>query len=339
MKDQLSQVLSAALEAVSQAQKTETLEEIRVRFLGRKGRLTKLLRATGSLPPQERPSFGQAANKARQKLERALKERLAQLKAEPAEEAARPREQLDVTLPGRRGFLGKSHPVMETMDQIAEIFGRLGYEVRTGPEAETEYYNFEALNFPKDHPARDMQDTFFLSDQTVLRTHTSPVQVRTMEAQRPPVRMICLGKCFRRDSDATHTPMFHQCEGLLVDRNVSLADLKGTLTFFVRQMFGPDVPVRFRPSFFPFTEPSAEVDMGCVMCQGAGCRVCSYTGWLEILGSGMVDPAVYAFVDYDPEEYSGFAWGMGVERVCMLKRGIEDMRLFFDNDLRFLSQF
>jgi len=331
----LAQVLEAATQAAQEAPDEEGLDRIRIRYLGRKGELTVLLRSTGSLPPQERAAFGQAANQAKKRLEEALSLRLEALKAALAGES----ERLDVTLPGRRGFLGRSHPVMETMDEVVEIFSRIGYEVRTGPEAEDDYHNFEALNFPKDHPARDMQDTFFLGPETVLRTHTSPTQVRTMESKRPPVRMICLGKTFRRDSDATHSPMFHQCEGLLVDKGVSLADLKGTLTFFAHEMFGPDLPVRFRPSFFPFTEPSAEMDMGCVICRGSGCRVCSQTGWLEILGCGMVDPNVYGFVDYDPEIYSGFAWGMGIERMCMLKRGIDDLRLFFDNDLRFLNQF
>ena len=335
MEDRLAQVLEEALQAAQGAAGEEELDLIRVRYLGRKGELTAILRSTGSLPPEKRAAFGQAANRAKKSLEEALAGRLESLRLSPAGEGG----ELDVTLSGRRGFLGRSHPLMETMDEVAEIFSRIGYEVRTGPEAEDDYHNFEALNFPKDHPARDMQDTFFLGPETLLRTHTSPTQVRTMEAKRPPVRMICLGKTFRRDSDATHSPMFHQCEGLLVDKGVSLADLKGTLTFFVHEMFGPDLPVRFRPSFFPFTEPSAEVDMGCAICRGSGCRVCSRTGWIEILGSGMVDPNVYGFVDYDPEIYSGFAWGMGIERICMLKRGINDLRLFFDNDLRFLNQF
>jgi len=335
VEEKLIQVKEAALAAAAGADSQAALEQIGLAYLGRKGELTQLLRATGSLPPERRPAFGQAANQARREMEDALKARRAELTAR----ADRERRAIDVSLPGRRGYLATSHPITRIMDEVAEIFGRLGFESRLGPEAETDYYNFEALNFPKDHPARDMQDTFFLSAETLLRTHTSPVQIRTMEQKRPPVRMICLGKCFRRDSDATHSPMFHQCEGLLVDKGVSLADLKGTMTFFVHEMFGPQVPLRFRPSFFPFTEPSAEVDMGCVICQGKGCRVCSGTGWLEILGSGMVDPAVYGFVDYDPEEVSGFAWGMGMERICMLKYGVNDLRLFFDNDLRFLSQF
>ena len=335
MREKLTKVLEEARNAVAAAADKETVESLRIGYLGRKGRLTKLLRSTGSLPPAERAGFGQAANAAKKELEAALTDRLEALVAE----RTGPVDQLDVTLPGRRGFLGRAHPIMETMDEVVEIFGRLGYEVRVGPEIEDDYHNFEALNFPADHPARDMQDTFFFSEKILLRTHTSPVQVRSMEEKQPPLRMICLGKTYRRDSDATHSPMFHQCEGLLVDKGVSFADLKGTLTFFLQEMFGSDLPIRFRPSFFPFTEPSAEVDMGCVICKGSGCRVCGHTGWLEILGSGMVDPNLYGFVDYDPEIYSGFAWGMGIERMCMLKRGIDDLRLFYENDLRFLNQF
>ncbi len=335
MREELTRVLGEALKGVSQAVDKEAVEELKVRYLGRKGNLTRLLRSTGSLPPEERAGFGQAANAAKKKLEAELFGRLETIAAQGSGSAG----QLDVTLPGRRGFMGRAHPIMETMDEVVEIFGRLGYEVRIGPEIEDDYHNFEALNFPPDHPARDMQDTFFFSEKILLRTHTSPVQVRSMEENQPPIRMICLGKTYRRDSDATHSPMFHQCEGLLVDKGVSMADLKGTLTFFVHEMFGPDLPVRFRPSFFPFTEPSAEVDMGCVICKGSGCRVCGQTGWLEILGSGMVDPNLYGFVGYDPEVYSGFAWGMGIERMCMLKRGIDDLRLFYENDLRFLNQF
>ncbi len=335
MREDLSTVLEAARKAFADATDKDAIESLRVRYLGRKGELTRLLRSTGDLPPEERAGFGQAANAAKKELEAVLTARLESLAAE----GSGPSDSPDVTLPGRRGFLGRAHPIHETMDEVVEIFGRLGYEVRVGPEIEDDYHNFEALNFPPDHPARDMQDTFFFTEKTLLRTHTSPVQVRTMESKQPPIRMICLGKTYRRDSDATHSPMFHQCEGLLVDKGVSMADLKGTLTFFVHEMFGPDLPLRFRPSFFPFTEPSAEVDMGCVICKGSGCRVCSQTGWLEILGSGMVDPNLYGFVDYDPEVYSGFAWGMGIERMCMLKRGIDDLRLFYENDLRFLNQF
>ena len=291
----------------------------------------------GSLPADVRPQFGQEANRLKKLLETHLEENLDRLKrAALRSEAA---SGLDVTLPGRRLDLGRLHPISQISREICDIFIRMGFQVVEGPEIETDYYNFEALNIPKDHPARDMQDTFYISDNIVLRTHTSPMQVRVMEQQPPPVRIIAPGKTFRRDSDLTHTPMFHQVEGLLVDQDISFADLKGVLSVFVHEMFGPDVSLRFRPSFFPFTEPSAEVDIKCVICRGTGCRVCSQTGWLEILGSGMVDPAVFGFVNYDPEIYTGFAFGMGIERIAMLKYGIDDLRLFFDNDLRFLQQF
>ena len=246
---------------------------------------------------------------------------------------------VDVTLPGRRLPRGRLHPLNRIMAEVCDIFLHLGFEAVEGPEVELDWYNFEALNLPPDHPARDMQDTFYFSDKVLLRTHTSPMQIRTMEVRQPPVRIIAPGKVYRRDSDITHSPMFHQVEGLLVDKGVTFADLKGVLTAFVHQMFGPEVGVRFRPSYFPFTEPSAEVDIECVMCGGHGCRVCQATGWLEVLGSGMVHPAVFEAVGYDPETYTGFAFGLGIERIAMLKYGVDDIRLFFDNDLRFLRQF
>jgi phenylalanyl-tRNA synthetase alpha chain len=249
------------------------------------------------------------------------------------------KERVDISLPGRRSPLGHLHLVTQTQREIEDILVGMGYNVVEGPEIETEYYNFEALNTPADHPARSLHDTFFVNDQVVLRTHTSPMQVRTMEKQRPPVYVIVPGKAYRRDSDATHTPMFHQVEGLVVDEHITLADLKGTLETFCRAMFGADRKVRLRPHFFPFTEPSVEVDVSCMMCDGAGCRLCKKSGWLEILGAGMVDPKVFGFVDYDPEVYSGFAFGMGIERIAMLKHGVNDLRLFFENDLRFLRQF
>jgi phenylalanyl-tRNA synthetase alpha chain len=250
-----------------------------------------------------------------------------------------PGDSLDVTVPGRKPLRGHFHPITLVTQEICQIFSKMGFRVVKGPNVELDYYNFEALNIPKDHPARDMQDTFYISDNVVLRTHTSPIQVRVMEKEPPPISVIAPGKVYRRDSDISHTPMFHQVEGLLVDQGVSFGDLKGTLTSFVHQMFSPDTVLRFRPSFFPFTEPSAEVDIGCVICGGRGCRTCSHTGWLEILGSGMVDPEVYGFVGYDPEVYSGFAFGMGIERIAMLKYGIDDIQLFFKNDMRFLGQF
>ena len=334
--EELQSKVQEALEKLAAASAAETVEEIRVQFLGRKGLITQTLRSLGSLSAEDRPRVGQEANRLKKLVETHLEEATDRIKQAALAAAA---VSLDVTLPGRRLDQGRLHPITQITREICDIFVRMGFQIAEGPEIETDYYNFEALNIPKDHPARDMQDTFYISDNIVLRTHTSPIQVRTMEQQQPPVRIIAPGKTFRRDSDLTHTPMFHQVEGLLVDKGVSFADLKGVLTLFVQEMFGPEVGLRFRPSFFPFTEPSAEVDIRCVICRGSGCRVCGQTGWLEILGSGMVDPAVFGFVDYDPEVYTGFAFGMGIERIAMLKYGINDLRLFFENDLRFLKQF
>ncbi len=316
----------------------EALDRFRVSFLGKKGKVTLLTKRLGALPREERPEAGKAINRLKTWLAGELENRKRAIKSILQERKIR-EERVDVTLPGRRHPVGREHPITLVSREITSIFTGMGFEIAEGPEVELDYYNFEALNIPKDHPARDMQDTFYVSDNVVLRTHTSPVQVRTMEKQRPPVRIITLGAVYRCDSDVTHTPMFHQVEGLLVDKNITMGDLKGVLTRFVHLMFGKDIGVRFRPSFFPFTEPSAEVDIQCVICKGKGCRVCANTGWLEILGCGMVDPAVYGFVDYDPDIYSGFAWGLGVERVAMLKYGINDLRSFFENDIRFLSQF
>ena len=314
---------------------SQKLEALSVKYLGRKGVLTQFLRSIASLPPEERPSAGQRAN--------AIKQRLAADMAAAVEALATSGRgatpPIDVSLPGRAQVCGALHPITQISRQICDIFSRMGFDIVEGPEVEKDYYNFEALNIPPNHPARDMQDTFFISEAVVLRTHTSPLQIRTMEKQPPPVRVIAPGKVFRCDSDQTHTPMFHQVEGLLVDENVSFGDLKGTLTAFVHQMFDEQTRLRFRPSFFPFTEPSAEVDILCVICRGKGCRVCKHTGWLEILGSGMVHPAVFENVGYDATRYTGFAFGMGVERIAMLKYGIDDLRKFFENDVRFLSQF
>lgn len=292
----------------------------------------------GSLSPSERPAFGQLVNIVKDSLEDALNGRLLSIKKMATEDSLK-KEKVDISLPGRRVSVGKRHPLTTVMDEVIGIFTRIGFSVADGPEIETDYYNFEALNIPKDHPARDMQDTFYISEDIVLRTHTSPVQIRTMERQAPPIRIIATGSVYRCDSDVTHSPMFHQVEGLIVDRGISFGDLKGILKTFVGEMFGEDVSLRFRPSFFPFTEPSAEVDIQCVLCRGDGCRVCSGTGWLEIMGCGMVDPAVFNFVKYDPEIYTGFAFGMGIERIAMLKYKINDIRLFFENDIRFLNQF
>jgi phenylalanyl-tRNA synthetase alpha chain len=338
--DQIAQLEEEALREIEAAQDMEALKELRVRYLGKKGALTALLRRMGDLPPEQRPAAGQKANSLRKKLEELLRRKEEELRAAAA--AARiEEERIDVTLPGAPFKLGRKHPLTLVLEEITAIFTGLGFQVARGPEIESEYYNFEALNIPADHPARDMQDSFYFTPQILLRTHTSPVQVRTMEKKAPhlPVRIIAPGKVYRRDDDATHSPMFHQVEGLAVDRGVTFADLKGTLLLFAREMFGPDQRIRLRPSFFPFTEPSAEVDIACIICRGEGCRVCGHSGWLEILGCGMVHPRVLEVSGYDPEDVTGFAFGMGVERIAMIKYGIDDIRLFFANDLRFLKQF
>ena len=334
IQSDLKRLADEAGAALKAAPTEEEVEQLRIKYLGKKGEISALLRGMGGLPPEARPVVGQTANEVKDQVARLVASRSEEL---AAARAAGPR--LDITLPGRRSPRGRRHLVSRAMEEICHIFRGLGFNVAEGPEVETDYYCFEALNFPKDHPARDMQDTLFVSQDVVLRTHTSPMQIRTMEAQRPPVWVVIPGRTYRRDSDVTHTPMFHQVEGLCVDKGITLGDLKGVLTSFVQQFFSADTPVRFRPSFFPFTEPSAEVDIGCHVCGGSGCRVCGHTGWIEILGSGMVDPNVYKFVDYDPDEVSGFAFGMGIERAAMLKYGVDDLRLFFENDLRFLSQF
>jgi len=336
MIDELLRVEEEALRELESIDDSAHLEAFRVAYLGKKGLLTASLKEMGRLPAHERPEAGKTANRVKTRLTEAFEVRKREI---DAHEAASGRGLLDVTLPGRRPARGHLHPITLVESEICRIFSRMGFRVVKGPNVELDYYNFEALNIPKDHPARDMQDTFYVTENVVLRTHTSPMQIRTMEKQPPPVAVIAPGKVYRRDSDVTHTPMFHQVEGLLVDEGVTFGDLKGTLTAFVRRIFGKKTKVRFRPSFFPFTEPSAEVDIGCVLCGGKGCRTCSQTGWLEILGSGMVDPAVYGFVDYDPERVSGFAFGMGMERIAMLKYGIDDIQLFFRNDMRFLRQF
>lgn len=323
------------MQALRLAKSVEAINELAIQYLGRKGRVTHFLRSLADLPIDERPQAGRRANAIKRALEGEFQLALARL----AESDRTTIDRIDVSLPGRAPEKGSPHPISQITSQICGIFAQMGFDVVEGPEVETDYYNFEALNIPKNHPARDMQDTFYVSDKVVLRTHTSPTQPRVMEQRQPPVRIIAPGKVYRCDSDLTHTPMFHQVEGLLVDRHISFADLKGTLTTFVQQMFDGRTALRFRPSFFPFTEPSAEVDIRCVICRGGGCRICSQTGWLEVLGSGMVHPAVFEKVGYDTSRYTGFAFGMGVERIAMLKYGIDDIRRFFDNDLRFLSQF
>lgn len=335
MQNNIADIETQALDEIQSAENTQELDAVSTRYLGRKGVLTVFLRGISSLPLEERPQAGQNANQLKIKLE----ERIQHARKALAADAEGAVEGVDVTLPGRTPVSGSLHPITQVLEEICGIFLRLGFDIAEGPEVETDYYNFEALNIPKYHPARDMQDTFYVSDNIVLRTHTSGSQPRTMEKTQPPVRIVSPGKVFRCDSDLTHTPMFHQIEGLMVDENISFGDLKGVLTTFVHQFFDEDTSLRFRPSFFPFTEPSAEVDIRCVMCRGAGCRVCSKTGWLEVLGSGMVHPAVFENVGYDTEKYTGFAFGVGIERMAMLKYGIDDIRKYFENDMRFLGQF
>ncbi len=340
MLDKLKELEDEARGKIEEANSLDELKEVKVLYLGKKGRLTALLRSLGSAPPEDRPVIGKKANALRQELEQAI-ERKEKSMHDEQKKGKWEQERIDVTLPGRPASPGQKHPLTMINDEIKEIFLGLGFQVAHGPDIESEYYNFEALNIPADHPARDMQDSFYITPQFLLRTHTSPVQIRAMEKRAPklPVRVIAPGKVYRRDDDATHSPMFHQVEGLAVDRDITFADLKGTLLLFAREMFGADQKIRLRPSFFPFTEPSAEVDISCIMCGGEGCRVCSETGWLEILGAGMVHPRVLQIAGYNPREVTGFAFGMGVERTAMLKYGIGDLRLFFSNDLRFLKQF
>ena len=334
MKEELISLRTRALEDLKKINDVSGLEEFRIKYLGKKGLLSTFMKNIGKLPPEQRPEIGKIANEIREKITTEYEELKKRLQQKEKRERF-----IDVTLPGRRHERGHIHPITTVINEVCEIFSKMGFRIVTGPEIELDYYNFEALNIPKDHPARDMQDTFYITENLLLRTHTSPIQVRVMEVQKPPVAIICPGKVYRRDSDVSHTPMFHQVEGLLVDKSVTFGDLKGVLTLFVHKMFGKETKVRFRPSFFPFTEPSAEVDIQCVICKGKGCRTCGFTGWLEILGSGMVDPEVYKFVGYDQEEYRGFAFGMGIERIAMLKYGIEDIQLFYKNEMRFLGQF
>ncbi|MGD0279396.1 MAG: phenylalanine--tRNA ligase subunit alpha [Smithella sp.] len=338
MISELEKLEEDALAELKTAETEDQFLDIRIKYLGRKGRLTGLLRNIAQVPEDQKPLFGKLCNELKNLLNARIDEALKQQAARNKEDILL-KQKIDVTLPGSSIKCGRIHPVIQVRREICSIFASFGFSVVEGPEIELDYYNFEALNIPKDHPARDMQDTFYIEDNIVLRTHTSPVQVRVMEKVRPPLRILSPGKVYRRDSDVSHTPMFHQIEGLLVDKGVSFGDLKGILTAFLKKIFGGSTTLRFRPSFFPFTEPSAEVDIRCVMCGGRGCRICGQSGWLEILGSGMVDPAVFKNVNYDFEEYSGFAFGLGLERIAMLKYGISDIRLFFENDSRFLKQF
>ncbi|MEI8355190.1 MAG: phenylalanine--tRNA ligase subunit alpha [Deltaproteobacteria bacterium] len=338
MKSKLNALLSEAVLELETIATEEGLQELKVKYLGKKGALTAIMKGLGGLPAEERPILGQVANLVKDQIEEIINTKLGDIRHQIKTEKLR-LETTDITLPGRLKSIGTRHPVTIVIEELSEIFRGLGFQVAEGPEIELDYYNFEALNMPKDHPARDMQDTFYVNENTILRTHTSPVQIRTMLKQQPPIRIIAPGTVYRCDSDATHSPMFHQIEGLLVDEGITFGDLKGVLTTFLTQFFGKGIKVRLRPSFFPFTEPSAEVDIACVICKGKGCRICKNTGWLEILGSGMVDPEVFRHVNYDSEKYSGFAFGMGIERIAMLKYGITDMRLLFENDMRFLAQF
>ncbi|WP_438958526.1 phenylalanine--tRNA ligase subunit alpha [Porticoccus sp.] len=327
-----------AQQAIEQAQDLAALDQVRVEYLGKRGRLTDLLKGLGKLSAEERPAAGAKINEVKEQLQSQINHcrndlENADLEARLASEA------LDVTLPGRGEDSGGLHLITHTMERIEAFFSRVGYSVEEGPEIEDDYHNFEALNIPSHHPARAMHDTFYVTENTVLRTHTSPVQIRTMKTQEPPIRIICPGRVYRCDSDLTHTPMFHQVEGLVVDRDVSMADLRGTIDQFLKAFFEADLPVRFRPSYFPFTEPSAEVDIQCTNCRGAGCRICKNTGWLEVMGCGMVHPNVFGHCGIDAEKYSGFAFGMGVERLAMLRYGVNDLRLFFDNEIQFLKQF
>jgi phenylalanyl-tRNA synthetase alpha chain len=338
MSARLEKLASEALGELSGASAIDAVLQVKTKYLGRKGEVASLLKELGALSPEERKKAGEAINAVKATLEEAFDAKAASLEADGRAERLS-RERIDVTLPGRCIRPGRSHPVTQVMEEIEEIFSGLGFDVAEGPEVELDYYNFEALNLPKDHPARDMQDTFYVSGDVLLRTHTSPVQIRVMEKERPPLRVIAPGTVYRRDSDITHTPMFHQVEGFMVDKGVTFSNLKGVLTHFLHSLFGDKTDIRFRPSFFPFTEPSAEIDIRCVICGGSGCRVCKGSGWIEILGAGMIHPEVFRSVKYDPEEYTGFAFGLGMERIAMLKFGIEDIRMFFESDLRFLRQF
>lgn len=331
----LDTIEKEALAAIEAASDKIVLESLSAVYLGRKGKLAELSRQLGSLDNETKPKAGARLNEIRKKLSG-----LADSKAASFAAAVKPSHPFDYTLPGRRSYVGHRHPLLQTVDTIISIFRGMGFSVASGPDIETDFYNFDALNTPDDHPARDLSDTFYVDKGILLRTHTSPVQIRTMQSQAPPVRIIAPGRCYRSDApDASHSPVFYQCEGLYVDEHVTFGDLKGVITTFARELLGSDINVRFRPHFFPFTEPSAEYDFSCLLCKGKGCRVCKYSGWLEISGAGMVDPAVFKAVGYDSEKYAGFAFGMGVDRITMLRYGINDIRLLYDNDVRFLRQF
>lgn len=339
MEETLRNLLEEAKKELSSAESLKTLEEIRVKYLGKKGELTKILRGMGSLSPEERPIVGKISNEVREEIEKELTQKREEVLKQEKEKKIKS-EYIDITLPGKVHEIGHKHPMTKVLDEIKDIFLGLGFSIAEGPEIELDYYNFEALNTPPDHPARDLQDTFYITKNILLRTQTSPVQVRTMEKSKPPIKVISPGRVYRSDEiDATHSPVFNQIEGLAVDEGITMGDLKGVLNLFAKRLFGSDTKTKFRPHYFPFTEPSAEMDVSCFACGGKGCRVCGYSGWIEILGSGMVHPNVLRMSGIDPEKYSGFAFGMGLDRITMLKYGIDDLRLLYENDLRFIKQF
>ena len=334
----INDIKNTLLHDLTSAETAVDLQNIRVKYTGKKGIVTAKLKILSTVSPEDKPAFGKLINELKTFIEGEIDRKESQIRNfERTRNIAA--ETIDITLPGKYTLPGRAHPISTVLNEIIDIFVSMGFAIEVGPEVELDQYNFEALNIPKDHPARDMQDTFYISDDVILRTHTSPVQVRTMERSKPPLKFIAPGKVYRCDADVSHTPMFHQVEGLMVDTDISFSDLKGVLELFIHRMFTENIPLRFRPSFFPFTEPSAEVDIGCILCSGAGCRVCKGSGWLEVLGAGMVHPRVFEMVGYDPELYTGFAFGMGIERITMLKYSIDDIRMFYENDLRFLRQF
>lgn len=338
MLNDIQTIKDLAGEEIEKADSLKSILDLKIKYLGKKGILTGKIKSLSSIPQEERREYGRILNETKIRIEELLQTHEERFKTLELSRSLQTRR-IDVTVPGFYIPNGRLHPTTQILDEVINVFTSLGFNIEEGPEVELDFYNFEALNFPKDHPARDMQDTFFVSEDVVLRTHTSPVQVRVMEKNTPPLRVIAPGKVYRCDADVSHIPMFHQLEGFMVDRNIKMSDLKGVLEVFIHMVFGVDTKVRFRPSFFPFTEPSAEIDISCVICKGSGCNVCKNTGWLEILGAGMINPKVFEMAGYDPELYSGFAFGMGIERVAMLKYGIDDIRLFYENDKRFLEQF
>ncbi len=340
INDKIEAIKTAVSEQLAASQALQDVQDIRVKYLGKKGELTSIMKELKTLSKEERPKVGQLVNSARGVIEEQLKAKMEELKERELEQKIQS-EKIDITLPGRKPVLGHEHPLHLTRRLMEESFLRMGFSIVEGPDIESDYYNFQCLNLPEDHPARDMQDSMYVTDNILLRTHTSGMEARTLQAHKPnePFKIIAPGKVYRCDYDATHSPVFHQMEGMIVDKNIRFSDLKGMLEDFLRDIFGPQTKVRFRASYFPFTEPSAEVDISCVMCGGKGCRVCSHTGWLEILGCGMTNPNVLRMNGYDPNEVSAFAFGMGVERIAMLKYGIDDLRLFYENDMRFLNQF